>query len=330
MPTLKHPQGEVTLSSGKKGTAHVTIKSSTPGLFIRATSCDTQYPQKLIEAILQLKGVAYVCDEIQRDEDPTYIEKHLVTTLFSFVAPKDFVGKRMLDFGCGCGASTMIFARHLPKTTIVGIDLEESHLEIARLRAAHYGATNIQFLCSPSGDTLPPNLGTFDYIFLPAVYEHLLPNERIELTARLWNVLKPGGILLIDETPHRWFPLEGHTTGLPLMNYLPDGLAGWFARHVSPRNLQHDSWQTLLRKGIRGSSAKEILQNINRVNGKARLLPPLKSHIDPIDIWYEGYVQHARQRAGRSKQIMRLLLKAFKAVTGIALVPYISLAIKKI
>lgn len=330
MHTIKHETGIIEISETTDDNQHISITPASADTFIRTAVCDTHYPISLIEAIVRAKGASHVCDEIRRDQDPFYIEHHIVTTLFTFVDKNDFKGKRLLDFGCGAGASTMIFARNLPDTEIVGIELEKENLDIARGRAEFYQYKNIQFFQSPSAETLPKDLGTFDYIFLPAVYEHLLPEERDRLIGQLWNLLKKDGVLFIDETPHRWFPIETHTTGLPLINYLPEALALRYAQYCSNHNLQKDSWQTLLRKGIRGSTLKEITQTIQKNNGSFEVLKSINPSLkNPVDIWFEGYAKNEPGKTGKAKRIMKLFLSIFYSITRIPLVPYISLAIKK-
>ena len=58
-------------------------------------------------------------------------------------------------------------------------------------------------------------------MMLSAVFEHVLPEERDPVLDMLWSVLRPGGVMVVDQTPHRWFPQESHTTALPFLNYLP-------------------------------------------------------------------------------------------------------------
>jgi hypothetical protein len=58
----------------------------------------------------------------------------------------------------------------------------------------------------------------------------------------MWSALRPHGLLFITETPHRYWPTEGHTTGLPFINYVPDALAGAAARHLSGRGFEDASW----------------------------------------------------------------------------------------
>ena len=74
---------------------------------------------------------------------------------------------------------------------------------MARSRAEHYNLTNIKFICSPNPSVLPKDIQKFDFIFLIAVFEHLLPQERRDLMPMIWEYLKPGGILFLNETPYR-------------------------------------------------------------------------------------------------------------------------------
>lgn len=330
MVTLEHPQGRVLIQELSNGRRRIEVSVKDPSIFVSSPRCETSYPISLIQKIMEIKTPAYLCDEIRRDEDPFYIAHHIETTLFTHVSSTAFKGKRLLDFGCGSGASTAILARLLPQTEIIGIELNPLHLEIAHLRAEHYRLKNIEFYQSPSGEELPSDIGVFDFIILPAVYEHLLPKERPRLIAQLWTILKKDGVLFIDETPHRWFPFETHTSNLPLINYLPDGISGWYARHFSSRNLESDTWQTMLRKGIRGGDQTEILALIHHIKGVPHLLPSIDLRLkDQIDIWFEGYAKAAKGFSGNVKRKLRLILKIFYKVTGIPLVPYISLAIQK-
>lgn len=140
-------------------------------------------------------------------------------------------GKRLLDFGCGSGASTMIMARALPKCQIYGVELEPKPLALA-LRATHYRCDNLTLLQSPSPDALPPEIQQVDYILLSAVYRHLLQSNARACFDKCGKLLAPGGVLFINQTPDDRFPLETHTTSLPFINYLPDNLAGAFAEHA--------------------------------------------------------------------------------------------------
>jgi len=332
------------LASGKNKVC-VTHKNTSTKRFIPYKSWVTSYSIDLIQKILEIKGPAYLCDEIMRDESPDYLQKSLQYSLLSYEKKESFANKTILDFGCGSGSSSLIIARMLPNVKIIGIDLDKRSLELAKLRAKHYNLTNIQFLHSKDPQSLPnkTQLGNFDYIILSAVYEHLKPQERKNLLPQLWDILSPGGILFINRTPYRYFPLEIHTTGgLPLINYFPNRLTQWCAQKFSKKNLQHDSWDTLLKKGIRGGNPGEILRILRNTHTQSHnpttaktitlenwpvLLKPTNLGIkDRVDLWYH---ETNTKRYSFIKKSLFLSFKLLKKITGSTLAPTLSLAIKK-
>lgn len=298
---------------------------------------DSSYSEDLIRLIYEVKGEKSFLDEIRRDEDRQYVSACLESDIFGYVAGKELAGKRLLDFGCGAGASTMILRRMLPETEIVGLELSEKALTIARARKEFYGFEHIKFHLSPSGDSVPADLGKFDYILFSAVYEHLLPDERRDLLPRIWSLLKPGGVFFLDQTPWRYFPFEGHTTRLPIINYLPDKLALVYARTFSKRVGKNETWQGLLRRGIRGGTVKDIMKNIRNACSDSKehpiLLKPSGQGVrDRIDLWHAGYAISISRKYPWAKPvqlILKLLLKIILFTTGIVVVPSLSLAIKK-
>jgi SAM-dependent methyltransferase len=187
---------------------------------------------------------------------------------------------------------------------------------------------------------LPEKMGKFDFIVLYAVYEHLLPNDRKKLLQELWKMLEPGGLLFITETPYRYYPIEFHTTGLPLINYLPDRMAFAIARRYCKKVWSDESWKHLLWRGIRGATEHEILRTIPKKCGKPVLLLPTRLGCkDRIDLWYvppetgsrvTGSIvdfQHARRIY--MSRLLRHMLKLFLKTTGVAFLQSITLAIQK-
>jgi len=327
MALLTHPEGTVGVAPTRSGKASVSVTLSDPGAYMVLGSCETAYPLPLIEKILAIKGPANLCDALVRDEDPRELLHIFRYDLLGYVSEQEFAGKRILDFGCGSGASTMVLARLFPKAQIVGIDLVENLVSIAELRASHYGFDTVRFLCSPDGCSFPKDVGGFDYIILSAVYEHLLPEERRVLLPQVWQHLALQGVLFIGLTPDRHFPVEGHTTGLPFINYLPDVLTLYFARWFSRRVQSKETWESLLRRGIRGGTAKEIMKILGETPHRPVLLKPRREGLnDRLDLWFAISLP-----AGRVwlKRLALFCFKALKRLTGLTLTPNLSLAIRK-
>lgn len=289
---------------------------------------DTAYPVELIRAILDVKGVAWVCDELAREEDPAALRGSFERDFLPYVPATEFEGKRILDFGCGAGASTMVLARMFKHSQIVGVELQAALLELAQRRRAFYRYGHVSLLRAPGNDALPEGLGNFDFVVMSAVFEHLLPGERRRLMPRLWALLAPGGCLLLNQTPHRYFPFESHTTDLPLINYLPARLALLAARRFSRRSRDMSSWEALLRQGIRGTTEREVLTSLGDCSHDVapRLLAPrAPGYRDRVDVWYAALSPRHRAAKQACRELLRLVEHAF----GTTFVTNLSLAISK-
>jgi 2-polyprenyl-3-methyl-5-hydroxy-6-metoxy-1,4-benzoquinol methylase len=322
---LRHQTGVALVERLPSGAHRISVRPSDETAFVSIRGCETRYPLELIDAVLSVKGVEWLCDEILRDEQEAYVAVDLKYGMFTYVPPDHFAGKRLLDFGCGSGASTSILARWLRDTEIVGVDLNEDYLGLAEARARHHGLNSVRFLLSPGPDTLPPQIGMFEFVSFSAVYEHLLPHERRTLLPLVWSVLRPSGILFINQTPNRLYPIEAHTTGLPLLNYVPAGLALRYARR-SPRVNVTQSWEDLLRAGIRGGTTGEILRNLHAVDSGAKLMKPrYLGARDEIDVWY---MNSGRPTPRVSRRVARVVFKSVLYMTGIRLIPVLSIAIQ--
>lgn len=295
-----------------------------PGLQVPRRHWVSRYPLDLISAIHAAKDL-YVCDEIMREEDPRYVEHYLRHEILSYVPPAAFRGKRILDFGCGSGASSVVLARLFPECEIIGLELQERLLGISRLRAKHFGLRRARFLRSPSGDTIPDALGSFDFVLFSAVFEHLLPSERRTLLPLVWRRLKPGGILFLNQTPYRYFPVETHTTGgMPLINYLPDRITLRIVHLLSRHYSGQVSWNRLLRDGIRGGTVPEIL-GILKQDGRPVLLEPRVEVGDRIDLWYGSLSPRHRWL----KRGVWAGLKLIKLTSGRVITPSLALALRR-
>src|SRR5690606_20692870 len=126
---------------------------------IKFSSLETAYELDLIRLVLEVKGPVFLCDEIARDESPEYTGAALKWALLGYVSDEELAGKRILDFGCGSGASTVTLCRMFPTASVVGVDIDADSLRIARGRAKFYRLKNAEFMLSETGTRLPNGLG---------------------------------------------------------------------------------------------------------------------------------------------------------------------------
>jgi len=126
--------------------------------------------------------------------DPSSLYIHNMVTAFYRRDQKviDTAGKVILDAGCGSGYKSLTLAEANPGAKIVGIDLSEKSVEIARERLKFHGFTDAEFYVMPI-----ENIGTleyeFDYINCDEVL--YLFSDIIKSLTLLKSVLKYDGIL---------------------------------------------------------------------------------------------------------------------------------------
>lgn len=128
----------------------------------------------------------------QHDANALYI--HNLITPF-YLRNQTLIDSRqvaILDVGCGSGYKTLTLAEANPGATVVGIDLSEKSLELARQRLHYYGFTQAQFHALPLDQIAQLGL-EFDYINCDEVL-YLMP-DLVPALATLKAVLKPKGIL---------------------------------------------------------------------------------------------------------------------------------------
>lgn len=134
---------------------------------------------------------------IPLDEYPTdmkYLSLYNMVTAYYLRYQKvvSTEGRLILDAGCGSGFKSLALAVANPGARIVGIDLSEQSVNLARERLKYHGLNNVEFHAISLYDL--PELGMeFDYIHCDETL-YLLPDIVAGLKA-MKAVLKPEGII---------------------------------------------------------------------------------------------------------------------------------------
>ena len=160
------------------GGFRVSLRPHQPGGFVALEDVVTWFPPDVVRGIAASHGFAWTGEVIARHQDPYYLERILKHQLYSYFPPSAFAGKRVLDFGCGTGASTFCLAHLLPDSQVTGIDFNQARIALARRIAGLADLPNVSFLDSPSPLELPEGLGSIDFIVMSAALQHMLPLER--------------------------------------------------------------------------------------------------------------------------------------------------------
>jgi ubiquinone/menaquinone biosynthesis C-methylase UbiE len=112
-------------------------------------------------------------------------------------------GWRVLDIGCGTGASALPAAEVVaPEGSVLGVDLAEKLLEQAQMKAAQRRLHNVEFRLADMTD-----LGFPDHHFeaIISVFSLFFVSDMEALVQELWRMIKPGGKLAITTWGHSFF-----------------------------------------------------------------------------------------------------------------------------
>ncbi len=107
---------------------------------------------------------------------------------------------RVLDFGCGTGTLTLMAQAAVPEAQVMGVDVDEGALTIARSKAASENSA-VTFLKISSG-LLPFEDGSFDLVLSCLVFHHLRRDEKVAALAECRRVLRPSGVIHIADWGH--------------------------------------------------------------------------------------------------------------------------------
>lgn len=115
--------------------------------------------------------------------------------LFDRVGLRD--GMRCCDLGCGPGVVSFTLAERVaPSGEVVGVDMDEVKLDLARREAAERVITNITFRAG--NVTAWDEPGAYDVVYARFLLQHL--KHPRELLARMWAGVRPGGVLIVEDS----------------------------------------------------------------------------------------------------------------------------------
>ncbi|HEX7146615.1 MAG TPA: class I SAM-dependent methyltransferase, partial [Actinomycetota bacterium] len=137
---------------------------------------------------------------------------------------------RVLDLGCGLGASSVALARAYPRATVLGVDLDEA--SVAQARAAAGGAGVADRVSFVVGDAaLLPREASFDLV---TVFEalHDMGDPVAALGTARERLAAGGSVLVADERVADAFTAPGDATERLMY--------GWSILHCLPATLAED------------------------------------------------------------------------------------------
>ena len=140
------------------------------------------------------------------------------------------VTDRVLDIGCGCGATTIAAAGRASHA--VGVDLSEPMLAHARRRAAALGVDNVEFVAD---DVQIHKFGTAEFDIAVSRFGVMFFDDPTQAFANVRSALRPGGRLTFvcwrELAANEWLLVPGLAAAahVPLPDTGSPGAPGMFA-----------------------------------------------------------------------------------------------------
>ena len=155
-------------------------------------------------------------------------------------------GSTVLDVGCGSGASAIPAAQKVGSDGhVIGVDLAERLLAMARAKAAAQGLQNVEFRVGDM-ETLGFPDGAFDAVI--CVFAIFFVPDMVKQARELWRMVRPGGQLAITTWGPRMFEPGSAAWWAAVKRYRPDLVSAFnpWERIITPQAVN----QLLIDSGI--------------------------------------------------------------------------------
>lgn len=143
--------------------------------------------------------VAVFPDMIQRSV-PGY--QTILTGIGELTAQYAQPNSQLYDLGCSLGAVTLTMRRHLPFSNckIIGVDTSQAMIDRAQSHLdGFHSETTVELICADMTQLAIENASV---IVLNFTLQFINPDLRQALIDKLYQGLKPGGILVLSEKVH--------------------------------------------------------------------------------------------------------------------------------
>ena len=153
-------------------------------------------PMTTVEAFRFDASVADVFQDMIERSVPGY---GLVLDLIGVIAEKyGSAGSRAYDLGCSLGASTLQLRRHLPADCmVIGVDNSPAMIERCQANLSRdHSAASFELV---EEDLRNSSIENASIVILNFTLQFVPANERLDILQRIYQGLRPGGVLLLAE-----------------------------------------------------------------------------------------------------------------------------------
>jgi SAM-dependent methyltransferase len=203
-------------------------------LTVEGRDHETRYSERVVRLLIERKGAkrAPLYFPYKQTRAPEFLGP-----LFRYLRARQLTGLSVMEIGCSFGHMTEYLHDQPEIAEIHTFDTDPAFVAITRAKVEELGLDKVREVSLLSNDEtcrLPWADGRFGLVLAVAVVEHLPRRSRRAQVDEYYRVLAPAGHIAILDTPNRLFPLETHSVGLPLVQWLPPRLAYRYARLGRP------------------------------------------------------------------------------------------------
>jgi SAM-dependent methyltransferase len=210
---------------------------------------ETRYSARVVRLLVERKGARRAPLYFPFKEERARL---FLDPLLRYLRGRGARDLSVLEVGASFGHMTEYLAEQTEIAEIHCFDTDPVFVDIVRAKVEEQGLRTVKEVRLFGNDEtrrLPWPDARFDLVVVVGVVEHLPARNRRTQVDEYYRVLAPGGHIAILDTPNRLFPLETHSIGLPLVQWLPSRLAYAYARLARPRKFGAVSYESFVADG---------------------------------------------------------------------------------
>ena len=210
---------------------------------------ETRYSARVVRLLVERKGArrAPLYFPFKEERARLYLDP-----LLRYLRGRGARDLSVLEVGASFGHMTEYLAEQPEIAEIHCFDTDPAFVDIVRAKVEEQDlrkVKDVRLLGNDQARRLPWPNARFDLVLVVGVVEHLPARNRRAQVDEYYRVLAPGGHIAILDTPNRLFPLETHSIGLPLVQWLPSRLAYAYARLARPRKFGAVRYESFVADG---------------------------------------------------------------------------------
>lgn len=295
-------------------------------LTVEGRRYETGYSERVVRMLIERKGARRAPPYFGYKETRG---RHFLGPLLSYLRRLGAANLSVLEIGCSFGHMTEYLAEQPEVGGIWTFDTDPAFVAIVRTKVEELRLHKVREVSLFGNDEtrrLPYPDGRFDLVLAVGVVEHLPARNRRAQVDEYYRVLAPSGHIAILDTPNRLFPLETHSVGLPLVQWLPPRVAHAYARACRPARYRGVGFEEFTADGTgwRNATLGDCLPS----SGWAGLVDVTEE----AGYGWRFFHDTARSRTRRSLLPVFVLMAAFLRGLGAApslCLPYLNLLFRR-